>query len=630
LLLALVVFLRVLFLNTAIQGDDVYYLAGAEHALVDPLHPSHAKYFFLGELVDMRGHSHPPLNSWILGGLLAVIGSARTVPLHAAYLVFSLMAVWAAWEIARRFTDHPATAVLLLVVTPAFVVNGTSIEADLPFLAFWLAAVACLFRALDWRSLWWLATSSAAAALAGLTAYQGVLLTPLLGWMVWRSKPGWRAAWVAAFAAPIALASYQLFEFMTAGQWPIAVLAGYLSSRGFQTAGLKMRNAAALTAHLGFVSFPVLVWWALRGRLRWQWVAAGAVAAAGAAVIDPHPLFWIPFATGVLALLFCLLSVGIAEERFAAVWVLGFFAASLGIFFAGSVRYLLPAVFPLAILISRHVRGPVLISGMVLQLLLSVLLALVNAQHWNAYRAFASGLEGKIAGQRVWVNSEWGLRHYMEELGARVPGRGETIRPGDIVVSSRLAIPVPLRTGPGSFVPVAKADVTSRIPLRLIALDTMSAYSVVGRGLRPFDISSGLIDTIQAERFEGNAVRESVWTPNNASVAGQALSGLSGDGWTADTATVVVRVPEQAGPVFAQFGVTPQGAPQLVRLLLDGKPIAEQRYSSAGAYSLSAPMPAYAGETAQITVEVDRTFRVPGDQRELGVLLTAVGIKKAE
>jgi hypothetical protein len=72
--------LRLPFLNQAIQGDDVYYLYGAEHAQVDPLHPNHARYAFQGVVVDMRGHPHPPLNSWYLAGLLAIFTRFRFMP----------------------------------------------------------------------------------------------------------------------------------------------------------------------------------------------------------------------------------------------------------------------------------------------------------------------------------------------------------------------------------------------------------------------------------------------------------------------------------------------------------------------------------------------------------------------
>src|SRR5450759_4122285 len=93
--LGLVLLIRLPFLNQAIQGDDHIYLTEAQHALVDPLHPSDVKYVFLGDQVDLRGHSHPPGNAWPLAGLLLLFGDVHEVPFHAAYIVFSMIAVWA-------------------------------------------------------------------------------------------------------------------------------------------------------------------------------------------------------------------------------------------------------------------------------------------------------------------------------------------------------------------------------------------------------------------------------------------------------------------------------------------------------------------------------------------------------
>jgi len=119
----IVLALRLPFLHQAIQGDDLYYLYGAEHAQIEPLHPDHAKYLFQGDLVEMRGHSHGPLNSWILGALLWACGDVREVPFHLAYSLFSVVAALAMYSLAKRFCDRPFFATLLFVAVPAFVVN---------------------------------------------------------------------------------------------------------------------------------------------------------------------------------------------------------------------------------------------------------------------------------------------------------------------------------------------------------------------------------------------------------------------------------------------------------------------------------------------------------------------------
>ena len=147
LILAVVLLIRLPFLNQAIQGDDVYYLAAAEHAQIEPLDPNHVQYVSIGDRVDLRGFPHPPLNAWFLALLLAAIGDIREVPFHAAYMLFSVIAALAMWSLAKRFSPHPLWATLLFLAVPAFVVNGNSLESDLPFLAFWMAAVACCWLA---------------------------------------------------------------------------------------------------------------------------------------------------------------------------------------------------------------------------------------------------------------------------------------------------------------------------------------------------------------------------------------------------------------------------------------------------------------------------------------------------
>ena len=74
-----------------IQDDDVYYLYGAEYAQIEPAHPTHVEYMAPGDLIDMEGYFHPPLNAYILGGMLAVIGDIREVSFHATYTMFSLI-----------------------------------------------------------------------------------------------------------------------------------------------------------------------------------------------------------------------------------------------------------------------------------------------------------------------------------------------------------------------------------------------------------------------------------------------------------------------------------------------------------------------------------------------------------
>src|SRR5947207_4604340 len=91
--LAVLLFIRLPFLNQAVQGDDHTYIAEAAHAQVDPLHPLRFKIVFLGDEIDLRGHPHPPLNAWTLAALIAIFGEVKEVPFHAVYIGLSLIDV---------------------------------------------------------------------------------------------------------------------------------------------------------------------------------------------------------------------------------------------------------------------------------------------------------------------------------------------------------------------------------------------------------------------------------------------------------------------------------------------------------------------------------------------------------
>ena len=196
LILAFTVLIRLPFLNQPVQGDDDIYITEAAHAQIEPLHPANVRYVFKGDAVDLRGHSHPPLNAWPLAILVAIFGEVREVPFHAAYIVFSLIAAWSMWSLAQRFSPHPVWATLLFCAVPAFVVNGNSFEPDIPFLAFWMASIALFVSG----SIGW---SAAAMALASLEAYQAAFLIPIL--LMWRRPPGLRTN---LYAAPVASAGF--------------------------------------------------------------------------------------------------------------------------------------------------------------------------------------------------------------------------------------------------------------------------------------------------------------------------------------------------------------------------------------------------------------------------------------
>jgi len=582
LILAVVLLIRLPFLNQAIQGDDVYYLAAAEHAQIEPLDPNHVQYVAIGDRVDLRGFPHPPLNAWFLALLLAAIGDVREVPFHAAYMLFSVIAALAMWSLAKRFSPHPLWATLLFLAVPAFVVNGNSLESDLPFLAFWMAAVAC-FVAGKWTP------AAIAMALAALSAFQAVFLTPILAVYVWIHRRRDRTAWLLTLVAPAALVICQLLERWHSGALPVAVSAGYMSSYGLQTLANKLPSAAALAVHACFMVFPAL----LPGAVLLCWKRRDR------------------------------------ETALLAAWIALFFGGAALLFFAGSARYLLPMAAPVALLVSR-LRVRWLAIGFAAQLALSLALATVNYQHWDSYRRFARQIRSATAGHRVYIDGEWGLRYYMEADGGLPLERGQVLRAGDIVVSSQLAYPIAF-TAPTA--PIAERAIRATLPLQLIGLEARSGYSTATKGLRPFDISTAPIDIVRAAVVLDRHPTLTYLPMNAPEARDQIISGLyeveSGAWrWMSRSAVVLLKSPAQPLPIEAVFTIPDAAPARHVELLLDGRVAASETYGGPGAYTLKSPPQPLAGETATVTLTVDRTFSAPGDRRELGMVVAGIGFRE--
>ena len=573
LLLGLVLLIRLPFLNQAIQGDDHIYITEAQHALIDPLHPSNLKYVFLGQEVDLRGHSHPPGNAWPLAGLLLLFGDVKEIPFHAAYIVFSLVAVWSAFQLAVRFGGRPLWATLLFIAVPAFVVNGGSLEADLPFLAFWLLSMVSFCR-VGLRPALCVLTMAGAS----MMAYQAVFLIPILGAYTWIFDRKNRTRWLILLTPIVTIAAWQIFTRATTGTMPAAKLAGYLKPL---LAGL-LRGDAMLLIHLWFVIFPALIipTFLLTWRKR----------------RDPDTLFLL-------------------------LWIAIFLLCGFTLFFAGSARYLLPIAAPIAILASR-LPTKYLAPAFAIQLALGLCMAVANYQHWDGYRRFTERIHAQTAGHRVWVDNDWGLRYYAEADHAIAAQRGQPVRPGDVVVASELGHNVEL-TAP--MVPIADAVIQPSIPFRLIGLKSRSGYSTAAAGFWPFGISTGVVDRVHARLVAERHPTLEYLSTNAPEARDQIISGVyPSDRWMSQSASVALKTPAKPKKLRAEVYVPPNAPVRQITLLLDGQEVASKAIPGAGAYTIESPGP-LTGSTAE--VRVDHTFRAPGDQRDLGVVLLGIGFQ---
>ena len=581
-ILALVLLIRLPFLNQAVGGDDVYYLAAAEHAQIDPAHPNHVHYIFEGRDVDFRGYPHPPLNAWALAALIAIFGEVREIPFHLAYITFSLIAAFAMWSLAKRFSPQPLWATLLFLATPAFVINGNSFESDVPFLAFWLSGIAVFIAAVDRRNALRMAAAALLLVAASLAAPQVVLVIPILAVYVWLNARNYKLAWATVLTPLLATAAWQTFEFLTDGRFPAAVVAGYLQSYGYERFVLKLRNAGALSVHSLFLVFPLLLLFLPKPKTR--------------------------------------------DTVFLYSWCALFFLGAVALFFSGSARYLLPMAAPVALLVSVSARTAWLKIGFVCSLTVSILLASANYQHWGQVRAFAQSAK---LGPHTWVNAEWGLRHYLEHRGALPIREGQQIPPGNTVITSELGFPIRYAHAGSTPVVLDTREIRPRIPLRLIGLDSNSGYSTNARGFLPFGISTGAVDRLHTETLVPKSPTHEYVDLALPDADAQIAAGIyAADGnpwrWMSKSGSFLLKPPAAPTPIVVHLYIPDAAQARTITLALDGNPIASQTFPGPGTYTIKTPPQS----GSVLTINADKSFSVPTDHRELGIILSGAGFQK--
>jgi hypothetical protein len=564
--------------------------------------------------------------------LLAVLGGVHETVLHAAYIGFSLLAVYSVYFLARRFTERPLWAALIFAAVPAFVVNGNKLESDVPLLAFIALGVALMVH----RRYVLSAIAMAAGAFFG---YQIVFLVPVMAHWVWFRDRARKAAWLAVIAAPAALAMWQLAERAASGAAPAETLAAYAQSYDLLMTERKLRSAAALLGHLGLMLSPLVVAAGLLARSReFLGIAVLGGAAAGLSLPDyawDERLLYAVAAGCACALLGLALQLLVRQreedEGFLAAWVLVCCGGAVALFYAGSARYLLPLAPALAILAAQRVSSKAwLAAGVVCNLALGLALAGTEYSYAWQYKAFASELEADVAGKRIWTNGDWGLRYYLGELGAEPLLAGQELPSGAVLVTSELSAAIPIGYS-GSRQPIlAREVVTGIIPLRTIGRGSGSGYSSSEFGVLPFGIGGGVIDRLEAAELGLPEPTDGYLTMNSAAAERQLLSGFYEvqDGawrWMGPNGTAILAVPESAGSFKLDLYVPDNAPARQISVEAGGRLLLERTLDGPGGHVIETPIERPPGDAARIVIRAQPSFFAPGDERELSVVVNSFG-----
>jgi 4-amino-4-deoxy-L-arabinose transferase-like glycosyltransferase len=472
------------FLGKAYHIDDTIFLRMSRQILAHPLRPFDFSYnWTLTPVPAWAMYLNPPLDSYYLA-VAGAVAHEREFWTHLAFLPFAAACAALALKLSRRFCGNARAAACLFLVSPAFFVSATNVMADVPLLAFWLAAVYGTVEAAEpgrERLLW---AAGTAAAAASMTKYFGLALVPLV-LVYWAVKTRRATPHLAAFLlAPAAAALWSLYSLPRAGFLHPLGSAVF----GWETPRAWRLSAAAAAAFLGGGAA-----WPLALAPVWARARGGARAALGAAVLAALALgLSVPAARaecvvmGLAGILLGASAVAGAASRPDAESLLLILWLSGTVVFAGLLnwtvneRALLPAFFPAAALTIRWLESRE-DGRRCLQywpwaaaptLALSFLLALADQGHAGAERNFAATRVRPLvaAGVPVRFIGHWGFQYYMEREGAEAFDYAHPTLPpgGRLCVSlnntATLPPPEPLRS---ELIREARIDYPNGIGARL-------------------------------------------------------------------------------------------------------------------------------------------------------------------
>ncbi|MBI5635037.1 MAG: glycosyltransferase family 39 protein [Nitrospirae bacterium] len=445
------------FLGKAFHIDDSFFIDSAGLIGWNPLEASPADYPYKG--VVIRHYlpyeaSHPFLLPYMMKVVRAAFGESERA-MHAAFLIFPFMALIALAKLTSLLfpaVNRKAFLVpLFLMAVPAFLVNAHNVMADVPTLALFLTSLAWYISAIEKERALHAFVGSIFLSAAIFSSYQMLALIPLVLIYAWKRQRLILLTLVSLAVPVLCMVSWVLMIYSRYGIFPL--IKSSLSVTGLDNAseiargygpGMFSDRAVSILALLGTSLFFVFAVYAVCSaawrRLAVMFGVGIVVMAVFFSLYASYPFF----ETTLLSVLVTTALISLSEavrltyragesspqRFFLLAWALTVLGYNQFVLPFGSARYLLPAIPPLIMLLisaidwGRAKRSTLPVAA---AFLLSALFGLANAYadyfHAGTYREIAREVQQfrseKYGSPDVWYIGEWGMRYYLDSVGAR-------------------------------------------------------------------------------------------------------------------------------------------------------------------------------------------------------------------
>ncbi|HEX4590385.1 MAG TPA: glycosyltransferase family 39 protein, partial [Gemmataceae bacterium] len=464
------------FANKAFHIDDTLFVWAGQHISEHPLdfYGFNVNWYLTWEPMS-QVTQNPPVGCYYLALVGSLFGWGE-FGLHLAMLLPAWGAVWGTYRLSGRFGVRPLPAALLTLLSPAFLVCGTSVMCDVLMLCLWLWTVIVWDRGLRERSAGLLCVAGGLIALTTVTKYFGLCLVPLLGvYSLAVDRAGWRR-WAAGLGvAVVLLAAYQAaFSSLYAVDRGLTGAMGYAVGVGHQSFGGRVyrlfEGLGFVGGCVGFAAVPAIAllprrWLPILGltvivAMFASYVLTGVTTYESGYLLtdspfaananDDHPLpvgvlfqFLVWVAAGTAILLLSIDDLRTHRDPVALLlflWVLGTFVFAAYVNWALNGRSVLPLIPAVAMVLVRRLERETgspwrMATLLVPAAALALVVTYADARTADANRTAAERLVAEVSsppGRPLWFEGHWGFQYYAQTAGARAwDFEGSAGRAGD-------------------------------------------------------------------------------------------------------------------------------------------------------------------------------------------------------
>ena len=497
--------------------DEPFFLAVAKHILKDPLSPFNFNFNWYGQSVlYAKINNTPPLFHYLLA-LGLYLSKGKLWLLRALFTPLDLISALFLYLIAARFLKRPLGPTLIVLASPAYLINLPHLMPEKLMAVFSFACLYALIRAFEDKNLKWYWISASALSLALLSKYAALFLVfPALAYCLEKKMP-FRKITAYFFISFLGISLYLVYDRIT-NDAALSAIAGVFSTPNL--ALLPLYRARSFLSFAGGLAIAASLWPLLS--LKKNTKAHALCFLASLILFLPffdapnHLISNFQRGTGIVFSYLALISLRelftAQKEKGWTLWTSWFFAASLlqlALYWSIAARIFIfilpPLIFGIAEKTELEFEAKtlrlIMAASFLLTLSLSLTLRQVDFAYANSQKKFAQwvNIHDTSKGETVWFTGHWGFQYYMEKSGAREENwPPNNIKAGDIFitpeVNTNLIFPFALA---GQMKQFNEITIQDPIPLRLMGSSNIpnqaGFYSSVF-GFLPYALSSSPLD----------------------------------------------------------------------------------------------------------------------------------------